>query len=60
MDPNANLSRQRELAAMILYAADAGETNVIELAAELAEYVQALDEWMTRGGFAPAAWNIGG
>lgn len=26
-------------------------------AAEVAEYFEALDEWLSRGGFLPAAWS---
>lgn len=50
MDPNANLAVVRRLAASILD----GERD---LADSLAEHVQALDEWLSRGGFLPSAWR---
>lgn len=64
MDPNANITRQRELAAEIK--AIEGRQNptshdlrdedwpaIAECAIELAELVQALDEWRRKGGFDP-------
>lgn len=53
MDPNANLKRQRELAAEIIDGY--GNRDIADLAAELAELVQALDEWRLKGGFDPYA-----
>ena len=56
MDPNAALETARRLAGEItgggLDAAD-----LADLAEELAETFQALDEWLARGGFKPAAWD---
>ena len=52
MDPLANIERQRELAVDLI----APTWDVDELAAkasELAELVQALDEWRLKGGFDP-------
>jgi hypothetical protein len=57
MDPVANLKEQRALAAHIIVLADRedGDPNgeLAECASRLAELVQALDEWRTRGGFDP-------
>lgn len=57
MDPDANLAQQRELAARIIALIDAGEgvgidrDAVVDAAGDLAELVQALDEWRRKGGF---------
>lgn len=51
MDPNANLEEQRRIVAKIL----SGRGNDAD-AYQLAELVQALDEWIGRGGFLPSAW----
>lgn len=61
MDPDACLARIRELIRPDLdgWARDA-ETlakKVVELA-ELCEHVDALDTWLSSGGFPPAAWNV--
>ena len=55
MDPDANLARQRELAARLLSpSTDAESTNrAMRDAVELAELVIALDEWRKSGGFDP-------
>jgi hypothetical protein len=52
MDVNATLARIRELSSP-LAVLDADE------AAELAELIHALDEWISTGGFLPAAWQRG-
>jgi hypothetical protein len=56
MDPYANLAEQRELAAKII--AEMGSESVstdtlIDWCADLAERVQALDEWRLNGGYDP-------
>lgn len=53
MDPNEALRRVREHITHILN--DDGDCDVTELA----EAFDALDGWLTRGGFLPAAWEIG-
>lgn len=50
MDPNANLAELRELASAQL---NGGQTDPDRMA----ELVEALDEWITRGGFLPADWT---
>lgn len=59
MDPNANLAESRAIATRIL---DGGlsDEQTQEEAARLAELVQALDEWISRGGFFPDAWQTKG
>lgn len=65
MDPDANLEEQRSLAESILEALDvdedAGDEVDIESvrhdAERLAELVQALDQWISRGGFLPKDWR---
>ena len=56
MDPDANLARQRELAELILSEVGHAEYRA-ELGTELAELAQALDEWLSRRGFPPKAWE---
>lgn len=68
MDPEANLKEQRTLAEDIIDILD-DETNdeqdydvLAEVAAQamrLAELVQAMDQWMSRGGFMPSDWAKG-
>lgn len=54
MDPNANLAEQRRLIADMLGANDEIDTGD---ALRLAELAQALDEWISRGGFLPKEWT---
>lgn len=51
MDPNANLAEQRRIVARILDGDDSADWS------RLAELVQALDEWLTAGGFLPGEWQ---
>lgn len=55
MDPNATLARIRERAQEILSIRAAGD-EALAAADELAEHVQAMDEWLSKGGFLPQAW----
>lgn len=61
MDPDANLARQLKIVEEVQHhqdhPTDAGEGVLASLAMELAEHVEALNEWITRGGYLPAAWN---
>ena len=58
MDPDVALEVARESAAGIMAALDSENAAEILMYAEmLAERFQALDEWLTRGGFLPAAWQ---
>jgi len=53
MDPNSNLQEQRRIAKAILANPDAQSYGAVRLA----ELVEALDEWISRGGFHPAPWK---
>lgn len=65
MDPEANLEEQRSLSESILEALDVDEDEGEEVdmdavrddANRLAELVQALDQWISRGGFLPKDWR---
>lgn len=56
MDPNATLARIRELTASLLDS-DADPGTAASIGDQLAEHVQALDEWLSKGGFLPRAWT---
>lgn len=51
MDPNANLAEIRK----ILAKSDE-ETSILEYE-RLAELMEALDNWLSQGGFLPEAWK---
>lgn len=51
MDPNVALANARKAAADVL-----GDTQSTAEAVELAESFQALDEWISKGGFFPSKW----
>jgi len=57
MDPNANLKELLELAQEIREAYDADETISEADSARLAELVEALDGWLSKGGFLPGKWE---
>ena len=57
MDPDANLAELCELARIIIEA-DEDEVDAAD-ARRLAELVEALDGWITGGGFLPARWRAG-
>jgi hypothetical protein len=56
MDPNANLEEQRRLTELILSCGNWADANASDCT-RLAELVQALDEWLCKGGFLPKAWT---
>lgn len=56
MDPNANLAEQRRIIAKIL--AEPGFLAKVGLCNDLAELAQALDGWISAGGFLPDAWAV--
>jgi hypothetical protein len=65
MDPNACLAEIRSMVASALRVADLAEpapeilAELAEILAEiLAEHVNALDVWITRGGYLPSAWQV--
>ena len=53
MDPNQTLTEIRALAAHVAMTEEWDRDD----AKELATLVQALDEWLSRGGFLPEAWE---
>ncbi len=53
MDPNANLREQLAIAKAILADPDLHS----HAAVRLAELAEAMNEWIRRGGFVPAAWG---
>jgi hypothetical protein len=55
MDPEANLAEQRRLADAILQGTPTAADG--RRAVRLAELVEALDGWLSSGGFLPAAWR---
>lgn len=54
MDPNETLRRMRELTRKIVQDSEESEDAVA-----LAEYVEVIDTWITKGGFLPSAWAAG-
>lgn len=54
MDPNANLREQITLASRIIYDEGANPDDAVRLA----ELVEALHEWIDRGGFLPDRWEV--
>ena len=65
MDPDENLKEQRELTTLLLIEpgefgfTDAEIISRDQATERLVELVRALDEWLKRGGFLPAAWEHG-
>lgn len=57
MDPNETLHRLRELTNEAIEESGAPRTD---LAGELGEAFNALDDWLSKGGFLPGAWREGG
>jgi len=57
MDPNETLRRMQEMAERVVRAADVGSDVDEDDACDLADAVQALDGWLSKGGFLPDAWR---
>ena len=58
MDPDVALANARQAATEIFEALDTGDVQSLDTSASnLAESFQALDEWLTSGGFLPDAWH---
>lgn len=54
MDPNATLARIREL----IKAAETDEAVIHEEAGYMFELIEALDQWVSEGGFLPLSWQF--
>lgn len=59
MDPNETLRMARTAAAAITSAIDNEEDVQFGNVERLAEAFEALDEWLSKGGFVPDAWRRG-
>jgi hypothetical protein len=59
MDPNAALENARNAAREFIRGIDKEHPteDILDNANTLAEAFQALDQWITRGGFLPSAWD---
>lgn len=59
MDPDVSLKAIRILVPRMLAAYASTESNGIDQddAATLAESIEALDEWLSKGGFLPKPWK---
>lgn len=58
MDPDVTLARLRILATAVKNAVDSGmETMPTAVPDEMAELVNALDGWISKGGFLPSDWR---
>lgn len=57
MDPNATLAEIRKLVKSINNQHDREEFDYLEDCTRLAGLVEALDNWITNGGFFPDAWS---
>lgn len=62
MDPDENLTRQRLLREKIVSGRNSigrplAEDELRECVADLCELSEALDIWLAKGGFLPAAWR---
>lgn len=53
MDPDMTLHELRELCAEALAESGAKRTDLVD---EIAEKFDALDDWLSKGGFVPGAW----
>lgn len=60
MDPDEALAACRRLAVRVAKGSSASLESKLELAQELGEQFEALDEWLTNGGFKPAEWRRSG
>lgn len=54
MDPNETLKNLRELARVVL---EVGGDEAHADCIDLAEHLQALDDWLSKGGAKPDAWE---
>lgn len=57
MDPDTNLEDQRRIVSRIVEAFDKDRDPNPNDAYRLAELVEALDGWLSKGGFLPKRWE---
>jgi len=57
MDPEATLKEMRALASNILHTPDAVDLDIYVWATRLADQVEAMDGWLSKGGFMPKDWR---
>lgn len=57
MDPDENLKQQRRISAALMYQIENDRKVEDADVLRLSELVIALDEWIAKGGFLPAAWR---
>ena len=62
MDPNATLNELRETAQYVKQltydgSIEIGTDEMERFLGEMVDHFQMLDEWLTRGGYLPAAWE---
>lgn len=58
MDPNANLEEQRRIFLALKNPRKANGTQALQLWKRLADLAEAMDDWLTHGGFLPKAWGV--
>lgn len=56
MDPNANLNEQREIVKKYFEGGISAEAQ-LDLLSRLADLVESLDQWISKGGFLPTSWE---
>lgn len=56
MDPNETLAKLRK-AVGAFWTSENGSAAVADLADSIAEHADALDQWLSRGGFLPTPWT---
>lgn len=57
MDPNETLRQQCSMAARLMAAIDEGRPIATDDVERLCELVQAMDQWLAKGGFLPGRWE---
>lgn len=57
MDPDTTLQELRALAHELIFCDEDNREKLEANAVRTGELIQALDEWITKGGFLPEAWQ---
>ena len=58
MDPNETLAKLRDVAAHVNGPVFRPAEELEDAAYDMAEFFQALDRWLSKGGFLPGDWNV--